>query len=912
MSLAPGTRIGPYEVAGPRGAGGMGEVYRATDTKLKRQVAIKILPPSLAADADRLARFQREAEVLASLNHPHIAAIYGLEESAPSSGLGQAGIAALVMELVEGEDLSQRIARGAIPIDEALPIARQIAEALEAAHEQGIIHRDLKPANIKVRADGTVKVLDFGLAKALDPAAASRPEAMNSPTITSPAMTQAGMILGTAAYMAPEQAKGKPVDKRADIWAFGVVLYEMLTGQRLFSAETIPETLAHVMTREVDLDTLPPATPRHIRTLLAQCLVKDPKQRLRDMGDARLVLSGAHESEPVSATGIIAASPRRAWPFAALGVAVAVIAAMALPTLRHLRETPPPMPPETRLDIVTPSTGQPVSFALSPDGRQIVFVASGDGPSRLWLRPLATTSAQPLAGTEGAILPFWSPDSRSIGFFSATALKRLDLAGGAPQTLATVTNGYGGTWHTDDVILFAPNLTTTPLMRVAATGGTATAVTAPGALQGHVAPQFLPDGRFLFFARGATDDTGIYLSALDGGTPTRLVTSGSGGVYLPYQGVASGASATGDGGWLLWLRPGTQTLVAQRLDLATATLVGEPVTLAEGVGSDSGRSAHMAVSVAATGLLAYRSGEGSLRQLVWVDRSGTARGAVGPRDSTLSNPSVSSEGGRVAVSRTLQGNEDIWLFDGLRESRFTFAAESERYPVWSGDGARITFSPTQLAVRSLYQKRSNGAGDAEPVVASDQTTLATSWSKDGRFLLFNSVDPQTNVDMWVVPTTGVRAPAVFLKTPFREGYGMFSPDGRWVAYQSNESGRPEIYVRAFITPSGEASANQAAGQWQVSTGGGIHPVWRHDGKELYYLNPAGEMVAAPIATTAAAVVPGVPVVLFPARVVGGGIDVLQARQYDVAPDGRFLINTLVESAAAPITIIQHWNPDAKK
>ena len=431
MSLAPGTRIGPYEVVGPLGAGGMGEVYRATDTNLKRQVALKILPPSFAADHDRLARFQREAEVLAALNHPNIAQIYGLEKtpSTPSTrsgqaGSGQAAMTALVMELVEGDDLSQRIARlrapgasarqAGMPLDEVLPIAKQIAEALEAAHEQGIVHRDLKPANIKVRADGTVKVLDFGLAKALDTSLASA-SADASPTITSPAMTQAGMILGTAAYMAPEQAKGKTVDRRADIWAFGVVLYEMLTGQRLFSAETIQETLAHVMTRDADLGTLPPATPRHIRTLLAQCLVKDPKQRLRDMGDARLVLSGAHESEPVSPTGIIAASPRRAWPFAALGVAAAVIAAMALPTLRHLRETPPPVPPETRVDIVTPATDDPASFALSPDGRQIVFVASGDGVPRLWLRSLSGTTADPLAGTDGARAPFCRPTADPSG-----------------------------------------------------------------------------------------------------------------------------------------------------------------------------------------------------------------------------------------------------------------------------------------------------------------------------------------------------------------------------------------------------------------------------------------------------------------------------------------------------------------
>ncbi len=920
MSLAPGTRLGVYQITAPLGEGGMGQVWRARDTKLNRDVALKVLPDSFAEDADRLARFTREAQTLAALNHPHIAAIYGLEESN--------GVRALVMELVEGEDLSQRIARGAIPLDEALPIAKQIAEALEAAHEQGIIHRDLKPANIKVRADGTVKVLDFGLAKALDPAAASSPEAMNLPTITSPAMTQAGMILGTAAYMAPEQARGTAVDKRADVWAFGVVLYEMLTGKRLFTGATVSDTIAAVLTREPDWATLPAGTPVPIRKLLRRCLEKDRKRRLTDAGAARLEIDDALtppstvEAASASGTSTTTTSSRgRLLWMVALTVAAALIAAIATPTLRYLRQTPPLVPPETRLEIVTPPTSLLTSFALSPDGRQIVFAGDSDGASRLWLRSLASTSAQSLAGTEGATWPFWSPDGRSIGFFAGGALQRLDLVGGAPQTLATLTGGAGGTWHTNGVILFAPSLTS-PLMRVATTGGTAVPVTQLEGAFGHTAPQFLPDGRFLFFVGGGADGTGIYLGALDGRAPTRLVTADTGGVYLPSHGGASGASATGEDGWVLWVRPGTATLVAQRLDLTTATLVGEPVTLAEGVGVDL-RTGRIAVSAAATGLLAYRRGDGSLRQLTWVDRSGAARGAVGPRDATLSNPSVSPDGQRVVVSRTVQGNEDLWLLDGLRDSRFTFGPEVERFSVWSADGARVMFSLFEKAGFDLYQKRSNGAGEAEQLLTSVQTKVVTSASKDGRFVLFNSVDPKTNVDIWVVPTSGDRTPTVWRKTSFREGYAMFSPDGRWVAYQSNESGRPEIYVRPFVPPSEDASAappassrdasaNQADGQWQVSTGGGIHPVWRHDGKELFYLNPAGELMAAPITTTAAAVVPRVPAALFPTRIVGGGLDAQQARQYDVAPDGRFLINTVVDGTDAPIRLVLNWNPETKK
>ena len=426
MALTPGTRLGVYEVTAQIGEGGMGQVYRATDTKLKRQVAIKILPTSLAADHDRLARFQREAEVLASLNHPHIAGIYGLEESDR--------VFALVMELVEGEDLSQRIARGAIPIDEALPIAKQIAEALEAAHERGIIHRDLKPANIKVRADGTVKVLDFGLAKAMEPAARSSPSMSMSPTLTTPAMTQAGIILGTAAYMSPEQAKGRAVDKRSDVWAFGVVLYEMLTGQRAFDGEDMTEVLGAVVRLEPNCDALPPDVPAHVRRVLQLCLRKDLRQRIRDVGDVRLTLEGAFETA-VPQTATLVPLPARGAPLAwiaALAVAAVAIVALAVPTVRHLREAPPASPPETRTDVVTPANADPISFALSPDGRQIVFVASGDGAARLWLRPLTTTTAQPLPGTEGADHPFWSPDSRAVGFFADGKLKRLDLGGGAP------------------------------------------------------------------------------------------------------------------------------------------------------------------------------------------------------------------------------------------------------------------------------------------------------------------------------------------------------------------------------------------------------------------------------------------------------------------------------------------------
>ena len=522
----------------------MGEVYRARDPKLNRDVAIKVLPESFANDPERLARFQREAQVLASLNHPNIGSIYGLEEAA--------GIRALVLELVEGPTLADRITQGSIPLDEALPIARQIAQALEAAHEHGIIHRDLKPSNTKVRSDGAVKVLDFGLAKAMEPAGATAASNSLSPTITTPAMTQAGMILGTAAYMSPEQARGKTVDKRADIWAFGAVLYEMLTGKRAFGGDGVQDTLVAIMRDEPDWARLPATLSPALVPFIRRCLHKDPRQRIHDVADVRLALEGAFETAPPQAIAT-SSTPRRrpAWVTALAGAAVLAAIVLAIPALRHLRERLPPAPYETRLDIVTPATGDPTSlegprssFALSPDGRQIVFVASGEGASRLWLRSLATTTAQPLANTEGATFPFWSADSRSIAFFAGGALKRLDLGGGAPQILAPAINGFGGTWNADGEIVFASSLTT-PLMRVSAIGGAAKGVTTLGPKQqGHVGPHFLPDGRrLLFYATGSPDTTGNYLVALEGGAPTRLTPANRyGGVF------ARRVAAVGAGG----------------------------------------------------------------------------------------------------------------------------------------------------------------------------------------------------------------------------------------------------------------------------------------------------------------------------------------------------------------------------
>jgi Tol biopolymer transport system component len=581
---------------------------------------------------------------------------------------------------------------------------------------------------------------------------------------------------------------------------------------------------------------------------------------------------------------------------------------MFVPTLRHVREPLPVALPETRLDIVTPPTDDPFSFALSPDGQQIVYVASDDGGSRLWLRRLNTTTAQSLAGTDGARLPFWSPDSRSIAFFAGSSLKRLDLGGGQPQVLATVTNGLGGAWNAEGVILFTPNVSA-PVFRVAATGGDAVPVTTLVKQRGHVLPAFLPGGRqFLFFAGGSPETQGVYLGSLDAPDTRRLTAADSAGRYLAP-------------GWLVWIQG--RTLRAQRLDRDTQQLVGDPVTLADSVALDLISRAG-GFSVSDGGLLAYRGGATPRSQLAWFDRMGTALGVLAPPDETrMLNPRLSPDGRRVAVARTVQGNRDIWLLDGARTSRLTFDAATELIPVWSPDGSRIVFGSIRTGQQHLYIKPSSGAGAEEPLLESTQgSRVATDWSRDGRFLLFFSTDPQSGQDLWVLPMHGAmaspsgspddkgdaRTPRVFLKTTFIEVWARFSPDGRWVAYQSNESGRHEEYVQPFVEGVGGATG----GQWQVSTAGGISPVWRADGQELYYVAPDGTLMAAPMAVRGTELAPGTPVELFRPRMVSGG-DAGLGAQYDVSRDGRFLINTVVDDAtSAPITLIQHWRPPTAK
>ena len=871
-----GARLGPYEILAPLGAGGMGDVYRGRDTRLGRTVAIKLLNAELSGDTISRARFEREARSIAALTHPHICTVHDVGD--------HEGNAFLVMELLDGQTLAARLARtqAGLPLDEALSIATQVAEALAFAHRHHTTHRDIKPANIMLTPTGA-KLLDFGLAQLR-----GRDEGTGQgPTQSS--LTGPLGVVGTLAYMSPEQLDGR-ADHRSDIFSFGAVLFEMLTGGKAFAGATSSAVIgAIVQTDPPAVSSLRPHVSASLDRVTRRCLAKDPDARWQSMVDLVDELKWA-AGHPLSGADTIEAPAGRVRPRSLVVATLGAALIAALIGWAPWRPAPiPPSLPETRTEIVTPATDDPTSFALSPDGRQIVFVAFSDGTSRLWIRSLATTTAQPLAGTEGAAFPFWSPDSRAIGFFADGALKRLELGGGAPQSLAPARAARGGTWGANGVIVFAPNRSG-PLMRVAATGGDAVEVTMPGPQTGRRWPYMLSDGRRFLFLELDTSDPGIYLGALDGRAPTRLTPAPaeSAGVFLP--------------GWLLWVRG--STLVAQRLDIERAELRGDPVTLAEGVAVDD--FLRSGVSVASTGLVAYRTGATTRRQLTWFDRSGSARGTVGNADSNnLRDPRVSPDGKRVAVSRTVRGNMDLWLLEGARMNRVTSDAAFDQAPVWSPDGARIVFETRG----NLYQTSTRGTGVEEPLVVSDQSKSPSSWSADGRFLMYSSLDLSTARDLWVVPMAGAdRTPSVFLKTPFNEFWGAFSPDGRWVAYQSDVSGSSEIYVRPFVAPGATAGPGLTGNQWQVSTAGGAFPLWRSDGKELYYLNPDGAIMAATVAVAGSMLAPGAPVVLFGTRILGGRGGSALGRSYDVAPDGRFLINTVLDVDAAPITLLMNWRP----
>jgi eukaryotic-like serine/threonine-protein kinase len=869
-----GTRLGPYELISLLGVGGMGEVYRARDAKLGRDVAVKVLPPSFATDSDRLARFEREAHVLASLNHPHIGAIYGLEDSE--------GIRALVLELVEGETLADRIARGPVPLTDALEIARQIADALEAAHERGVVHRDVKPANIKVTPDGVVKVLDFGLAK-------TRDQSRRDPSVlsaTTEAVSIPGTILGTAAYMSPEQAKGQEAGRTSDIWAFGCVLYELLTGRRAFQGNAAGEILGEVLKSDPDWGALPEEVPQSVRRLLRRCLHKEPRNRLHDMADVRLdiddaraALSEAEVRRPVAvkpATSLL-------WPILALVTSATVAIAAWVVRTR-------PASPEVRLEVTTPRSSDPVSLAVSPDGAMIVFSAGIENDSRLWLRALKSVSTQPLIGTDGARFPFWSPDSRSVGFFADGKLKRIALDNGSVQPLADASTGRGGTWNQDGVILFTPSANSS-IFRVSATGGAPSPLTPVERQEkSQRFPQFLPDGKhYIFYVIGSPDVRGVYVGELGGSEGRRVLDADSPAAYT-----ASGL--------LLFVRQGT--LFGQEFDPIRG-LSGTPFTVAQDIAVDPILNL-AALSASAAGPIAYRTGlGGGQRQLVWFDRSGKPLGKVGDPDNPGStNPSLSPDGQLLARNRTVYGNNDIWVLDLRRSvlSRLTFGAGADIFPVWSPDSARIAYASDRRGVVSdLYEKPiAGGENEEQLLLATPENKYPTDWSPDGRFVLYRTTGTKTGQDLWTLPLDGDRKPLPIVQTTFDERNGQFSPDGQWIAYESNESGRSEIYVQSFP---------RAGGKRQISTNGGAQARWRRDGTEVFYVALDNRLMAAAIRLEAngRAVEPSSPVPLFTTD-IGGPLQGNLRQQYSVSADGkRFLMNTVAEEAStSPITIVLNF------
>jgi hypothetical protein len=889
--LAAGTRFGFYEIRRPLGAGGMGEVYCARDIRLGRDVAIKILPPGFTSDPERLARFEHEARMLAALNHPNIGAIYGLEDAG--------GMRALVLEFVDGETLADRIARGPLAVKDAIAVALQIVDALDAAHERGIVHRDLKPSNIALTREGVVKVLDFGLAKAS--ADGSSSELTNSSTLTA-ARTADGTILGTAAYMSPEQARGQAVDKRTDIWAFAAVLYEMLTGHVAFPGQTIPDILAGVLEREPTWARLPATTPAAIQRLLARCLEKDAKRRMRDIGDAAIELSDAMTS-PANVPAARARAPLWFWGLApglvALGLALGW-------TVAHLRQPPVVENRTVRLAVNPPAGtefGVDTGAAISPDGQMLAFVTGSSGTTKLWVRPLNSSSARELPGTDAATFPFWSPDSRSLGFFAAGKLKRIDVAGGLPTVICDVGSGRGGTWNEDGVVLFN-SVNNGPLLRVSAAGGTPVPLTTVDTARGensHRWPQFLPGGRrFLYFVRTASlENYGVYLGSLD--RPLEkglLLQSPTNAVYAPDRGKPFGH--------LFWVRDGT--LMAQAFDPEQARTTSEPIPLAEGVGF--GEASRLgAVSAANDGTLVYGDNGAALRhvQLTWFDREGTQVGKVGLPDQ-YTELRIAPDGKRVAFTR----GGDVWQLDFARgiPTRVTFGAGASD-PIWSPDSQRIAYwgGPPPP---NLFSRSTTGTGDEERLIRSHDSLSTQDWSRDGRFLLYlvnsNDLSSKTRFDLWVLPMTGDRQPVPFLSTPSREGRGQFSPDGRWLAYTSDESGGNEVYVQSF--PAGRA-------KWRVSSKGGDWVRWRGDGREIFYIAPDRKVMSVTVQAVSGSLEFGTPRALFTIPIALASTGNLAPYTYDVMPEGqRFLAMAPAGNAASPtMTVILNWQggaPDPTK
>jgi eukaryotic-like serine/threonine-protein kinase len=905
MAITAGAHFNHYEIIAPLGAGGMGEVWRARDMRLNREVAIKALPASFAQDADRLRRFEQEARATSALNHPNILTVYdiGAHEGAPY----------IVAELLEGEELSELIKHGAIAQRKAVGYARQIAEGLAAAHAKGVVHRDLKPENLFVTNDGRVKILDFGLAKL-------RPQqygGIDKDAPTQKRITDPGVIMGTVGYMSPEQVRGQETDHRSDIFAFGVILYEMLTGQRAFHGDSAIEVMNAILKEEPpefseSKDQIGP----QLEMIVRRCLEKQPERRFHsahDLGFALEALSSGSfggsfgSSIPrLQTAAVLPAVTERMGAARWLGrerliwlAATVLLALTALGATWAYFSRQPAEHAVLRFTITPPEKATNYGrTVISPDGRNLIFTASSEGKSQIWLRPLDGFMAHPLSGTEGSFNYFWSPDSRSIGFFAGGKLKKIDVAGGTPQTLCNIgsnVNTGGGSWGSDGVILY---VAADVLYRVPATGGEPIPViggepaTAPGGYRQNspmVRPYFLPDGRhFLHYAK-ASQEPGIYLASLDGKEERRLLAADSDGIY------AASASRHASKGWLLFQREGA--LLAQPFDAGRLSLTGEPFPLTDQVEAWS-------FSVSDTGILVYQSRRiDEVTQLGWVDRAGKPLESIGATAPYQNHPRLAPDGKRVVIARmdAKTRRQDLYVIDLTRgtESRLTFDPADDSLPVWSRDGNRIVWASNRTGTHQLYQKLASGVGQDELLLQSDVPLLPSSWSADGKFLLYARTDPKSSDDLWVLPLEGDRKPFPFLQTPFWETEAQFSPDGRWIAYRTNESRKSEVYVQTFPV---------SGGRWQVSTNGGHHPQWRSDGKELFYCSVDGKLMAVDV-KSGGAFEAGLPKTLF---------DLSDAKvyyaDYAVTADGqRFLfVRKLQEGSPAPFSVVVNWTAEAPR
>jgi Tol biopolymer transport system component len=890
VTLEPGACCGAYRIERLIGRGGIGEVYRARDTTLGRDVAIKVLPAGLLADRRWLERFEREALVLAALNHPHIGAIYGVEHAD--------GVHGLVLELVDGPTLADRIARGPIPLNEALPLARQIADALEAAHERGIVHRDIKPSNIALTRDGAVKVLDFGLAKIVGG------DGFNPGANP---VTAEGTVVGTAAYMSPEQARGQTVDRRTDIWAFGCVLFEMLTGREAFGRDTRPETIAAVLECAPPWDQLPAATPQWLRRLLRRCLEKDPKRRLRDIGDATLDLNDVHETAEHVNDGARRAGTGRAVVWSA---AAGLLIVTLFVTRGYWSSAPAAEPPTNRFAVI-PDEGSPFTApSLSPDGRHLAFVARHNGVNVAWVRSLDAIDAQPVIGSEDARSALWSPDSRSLAFFTREGLKIVDDFGRGRvrrlgNVVADVGGGYGMMWCPDGRIV--PGSLMRGLVAQSPDG------TSPTQLRtfdlahgegGQIFPTMLPDGHhFLYLSEPSSS---IYLASLDSKEATRLLNADSQALYVPP-------------GYLLFVR--RQTLFAQRFDLDHLKIIGEPVSVAEGVFSKASYGGDFTAST--NGVLAYRAGSVSVTtQLAWVDRTGKRLATVGP-PGRYANIELSHDGSRVAMEALdpLTHTKDIWSMDVARGvlTQMTFDPNNETFPIWSPDGRWIMFGSDRDGGWQLYRRRADGVGSDERVASTPESIVPQNWARDGQSVVYLQRPANLGVLQLADPhAIGLIDRARFEGFGRMDGYGQVSPDGHWLLYGSNESGHWEVYVRRFPDRDGS--------KWKISQGTALSPRWRADGREIFYYSrvddgelyaAGGQIVAVPITLkTDTSPIIGAPVPLFKARLLGGTVPaILWRMQYAVANDGRrFLLNEQLENpyVHAPIIVVTNWMSALKK